>query len=372
MNNSFEPPSDIRNKYRKYLSVAGILFLVGLLIHLSTREQKKEERVIYVEVTKPVRKTMENSIATTGTIKAQQRTTLSSKIPGKIQSIDVKTGDMVEKNEVLIRLESKELELQTEIAESAHRSAASSIDEENYKRHKILYEEGVITKAEFDKIESEYKAAKAEKDRQEKTVELQKEQVSSTAISSPFNAMAAKILVNSGEVIAAGQPLAILVNMDFVDVEVPIASKNIEQIKKGQEAQITVDSSPKLFSGAVDRIEQVADPISRTFNGLIKVKNPNHILKHGMFAKVSIFVDRRPQAVTIPKTALVKKEDLQQGRWIYLIENNRAHLQQIETGLDSAEDIEVTSPLDLQATVVVSGQSQLHEGASVSILNPHP
>ena len=359
-----------QHKKETALTLSGLVVLLALAI-VAHRIQKdiKSRPVIYVEVTQPLQKEMVESISATGTIAAEKKTTLASKIPGKIKSILIQEGQEVEMDQKLIQLESKELELQTEIAESAHRSAASAIDEENYKRHKTLYEEGVITKSEFDKIESEYKAAKADKERLEKTVQLQEEQKSSSELTAPFPALAAQILVHEGEVIAAGQPLAMLVNMDTVNVEVPIASQNIGKIQKGMESHVTVDSSSETFHGTLETISPVADPMSRTFESKIKIDNKNRALKPGMFAKVSIIAQRRPQAVTLPKTVLVKKEDLS-GKWIYIIQNNKAHLIQIQTGLESKEDIEVTSPMDLTSTVVTAGQSELYEGANVTIVSP--
>src|SRR3989338_1354362 len=360
----------VQHKKETTIGLSCLVVLLGLAIlaHI-IQKNIKSKPLIYVEVTQPLQKEMVESISATGTIAAEKKTTLASKIPGKIKSILIQEGQEVEMDQKLIQLESKELELQTEIAESAHRSAASAIDEENYKRHKTLYEEGVITKSEFDKIESEYKAAKADKERLEKTVQLQEEQKSSSELTAPFPALAAQILVHEGEVIAAGQPLAELVSMNTVNVEVPIASQNIGKIQKGMESHVTADSSSQNFQGTLETISPVADPLSRTFESKIKIDNKNRALKPGMFAKVSIIAQRRPQAVTLPKTVLVKKEDLS-GKWIYIIQNNKAHLIQIQTGLESKEDIEVTSPMDLTSTVVTAGQSELYEGANVTIVSP--
>ena len=352
-----------------FVSILGII-VIASLIRYATKE-RKEEPIIYVEVTHPLQKEMIESISTTGTITAEKETTLASKISGKIKSIHVSEGDQLTSGQLVIQLESKELKLQKEIAQSAHRSAASQVDEENYKRHKALYEEGVITKAEFDKIESEYKAATSEKERLEKTVELQEEQQASSDLTAPFDALTAKIFVHEGEVIAAGQPLALLVNMDSVYAEVSIASHNIEKIKKDMEAHLMVDSSSNTFKGMVDTLSPVADPLSRTFDAKIKIHNENHILKPGMFAKVSVITDRKPQAITLPKTALVKKEGLA-GKWIYTVENNKAHLREIKIGLESAQDIEVISPLDTQSIVVTAGQSELFDNATVSVVTPPP
>ncbi|MBI2646805.1 MAG: efflux RND transporter periplasmic adaptor subunit [Deltaproteobacteria bacterium] len=360
----------IQHKKETAIGLSCLVALLGLAIlaHI-IQKNIKNKPMIYVEVTQPIQKEMVEAISATGTIAAEKETTLASKIPGKIKSILIQEGQEVESDQKLIQLESKELELQTEIAQSAHRSAASAIDEENYKRHKALYEEGVITKSEFDKIEAEYKAAKADKERLGKTVELQEEQKASSEITAPFSALAAQILVHEGEVIAAGQPLAELVSMDIVNVEVPIASQNIGKIQKGMEAHVTVDSSSQNFKGTLETISPVADPMSRTFESKIKIDNKNRILKPGMFAKVSIIAQRHPQAITLPKTALVKKEDLP-GKWIYIIQNKKALLLQIQTGLENKDDIEVTSPLDLTSMVVTAGQSELYEGANVTIVSP--
>ncbi len=378
MKNSLEQPSPnnpddkIEKKTtpfnNRYLLVFAVILFIGLVVH-RTRQNEIKKNLVYVEVTHPLHKEMIDAISTTGSLIAEKQIMLSSKIPGKIQSVSVQQGDVIQKGQKLIQLEATELELQKSIAESAQRGAASQVDEENYKRHKILYEEGVITKAEFDKIESEYKAATAEKERLEKTVTLQGEQASSSTISAPFSAIAARVLATEGEVIQAGQPLAMLVNIDFVYVEVPISSIHIQKIQKGMPAEITTDISNEKFHGVVDLIDPVADPVSRTFNVKVKIENQNHSLKPGIFAKVKIIADKHPKALTIPKTALVKKESAT-GKWIYTIQKNKAYLKEIQTGLESAEDIEVISPLDPANLVVTAGQHKLYEGAPVSIVSP--
>lgn len=349
------------------LGCAGILLVFTIFLQFSQKTKIEKPR-IYVEVSHPVQKEMIDFIFGTGTIKAERETTVSSKIPGKIKSVLIKEGDPVTLDQLLIQLEAKELKLQTEIAQSAHRRSASAIDEENYKRHKKLLEEGVITQSEFDKIESEYKTAQAEKERLEKTVQLQEEQAASSELKASFSALTAKIFVHEGEVVSPGQPLAMLVNIDSVHVEVPVASKHINKVKKGLEAQVTIESTSQVFHGTIENISPVADPISRTFDVKIKVNNQGHLLKPGMFSKTSIVVDRHPQAWTLPKIALVKKEDLQ-GSFIYVIKDKKAHRKEIKLGLESAQDIEVLTPLD-QEEVVIAGQNELYENAPVTIVTP--
>lgn len=364
------PPPSVAGKKNRVLFAMIALLLIGLAIH-RTRQEAVRKNLVYVEVARPVQKEMIDLVSTTGTLIAEKQMTLSSKIPGRIQSISIQEGNAVQKGEILVQLEATELELQRSIAESAHRRSASIIDEENYKRHKVLYEEGVITKAEFDKIEAEYKAATAEKERLEKTVELQEEQASSSALAAPFGAIVAKVLATEGEVIQAGQPLAQLVNIDSVFAEVSISSVHIQKIQKGMPAEMTTDASVEKFPGVVDKIDPIADPVSRTFNAKIKIENRNHLLKPGIFTKVQIITDRHPRALTIPKTALVKKETLE-GKWIYTLKKNRAHLQQIKTGFESAEDIEVVSALDPRTEIVTAGHHKLYEGAPVSIVQQTP
>ncbi|MBI4041231.1 MAG: efflux RND transporter periplasmic adaptor subunit [Deltaproteobacteria bacterium] len=332
---------------------------------------EKKEPAVYVEVATPRLLEMKAVVSASGTVKAKQETTLSSKIAGRANKIITSEGNTVAQDEPLIELDATELEIQKDIAESAQRRAASSVDEGNYKRHKILYEEGVISKAEFDKIELEYKGSKAEKERLENTVKLQDEHVQSSRIQAPFHAIVAKIFIHEGEVVAPGQPLVQLVNMDEVLIEIPIIAKHIPKILPGLETQVSVEGLPQTFQGSVFRVSPVADPMSRTFETQIMVQNQTHILKPGMFAKVEVITDRKPQALTLPKAALVKQEE-RAGQFIYIIENQTAHLKEIQTGLESDHHIEILTPLAPNTQVVTAGQSQLHDTAHVSIVaSPH-
>ncbi|OGQ16842.1 MAG: hypothetical protein A3B70_07340 [Deltaproteobacteria bacterium RIFCSPHIGHO2_02_FULL_40_11] len=352
---------------RKSLTLLGISLLIAGLIYTLKKEKIPPKQNVYVEVTYPKLGNIEEELSATGNIEAMKEALLSSKTGGRVQTVHVEEGQLVQEGTLLVKLEAKELELQKQAAESAKRSAASHIDEENYKRHKILYEEGIISKAEFDKIEAQYKSAQAETERLGKQVNLQEEQVASSEITAPFRAIAAKVFVHEGENVAPGQPIAQLMNMEQVTVTVPVVSKDIEKIKLGQKAKIRVDASSDVFEGNIHQISQVADPITRTFDVKIKVQNTKNILKPGMFAKAWIVTHEKNQTLIIPKTALVKREDLTEPH-IYTVQDQKAHLQKVKLGIETQTHVEIQTPIPLSWPIVTAGQSQLYEGAPVQIV----
>ena len=120
------------------------------------------------------------------------------------------------------------------------------------------------------------------------------------------------------------------------------------------------------------------DPLSRLVAAEIQIPNPNYLLRPGMFAEVTIFVETLENALTIPKYAVLQKTELVQdelGRQqilreshVYTVKNDRAYYRTIETGIEEEGLVEVTSGLSPGEQVVLIGQNNLEDSSKVRIV----
>jgi len=184
-------------------------------------------------------------------------------------------------------------------------------------------------------------------------------------VESPLAGIIGRVYVDKGTSVTPQTPVALVVDIDSVKIDLDIPEKYLPQISIGQDAIISVDAYPEeKFKGNVIKISPVVDLSTRTAPIEIKIPNKEHRLKPGMFARVQLVLKEQANIPVIIKEALVGKGEYLS---VYLIENHKAILTKVKTGIRQGNYIEVTEGLKEGDIVVIMGQQKLHDGASVII-----
>ena len=184
-------------------------------------------------------------------------------------------------------------------------------------------------------------------------------------VESPLSGVVGRVYVDRGENVTSQTPVALVVNMDKVKIDLDIPEKYLPQISLGQIAKITVDAySQQVFIGNVVKVSPVVDADTRTAPIEISVDNPGHRLKSGMFAKVSLIIEKHPSALVILKEAILGKEP---DTYVYLIEKNKAIMKKITLGIHSGPYYEVREGIKEGDLVVIVGQQRLYDNAPVTV-----
>ncbi|MDD3087266.1 MAG: efflux RND transporter periplasmic adaptor subunit [Candidatus Omnitrophica bacterium] len=195
-------------------------------------------------------------------------------------------------------------------------------------------------------------------DRDEVGLKFEKAPVEST-----LTGVVGRVFVDIGENVNTQTPVAFVVNDEKVKITLDIPEKYMPRISLSQEAKAKVDSWPnEEFPGVVTKISPVIDLSTRSAPIEITVDNPEGRLRSGMFAKVSIILDKRLAALAILKEATMGRDS---NTYVFVIENKKAALRQISLGIKDGPYYEVLSGLREGELVVIMGQQKLYEGALV-------
>lgn len=182
-------------------------------------------------------------------------------------------------------------------------------------------------------------------------------------VESPVSGVVGRVYVDIGAHVTQEDPVALVVNMDQVKINLDIPEIYLPKIFLAQEAEITSDTYPqKKFIGRVTKISPVVNLENRAAPVEIILDNPQYLLKSGMFVKVSLVIEKRPNAKVILKEAIIGKG---QDSYVYIIENNKAVRRKISLGIHSGPLYEVTEGLKEEDMVVVMGQQRLYDDAPV-------
>jgi membrane fusion protein (multidrug efflux system) len=182
-------------------------------------------------------------------------------------------------------------------------------------------------------------------------------------VESSLTGVVGRVYVDIGQNVNNLTPVALVVNMDKVKIDLDVPEKYLSKVSLGQKAKIKVDAYPEEnFVGEVTKISPVVDLINRAAPIEITVDNPGHLLKSGMFAKVSLVIQERKGVPIILKEAIIGREP---ELYAYVIENKKAALRKISLGIRQGPYYEVTGGLKAGDLVVIMGQQRLYEGAAV-------
>jgi len=349
-----------------------LLFLIMTLIFIplvSCKKAKKVEKetLINVRVQAAAKKQIRPYIETTGTLKADEEVIVSSEVDGIVKSIKVDEGSAVGRGTLLAEINQVDYVLDEKRADAALKQAQANLAnvKAEYQRKEALFKEELLTKQQFDDISTRVTLAEADLSRAKSFLDTSRERLSRTKIYSPLNGMVKEKRVSVGDFVRTGSPLFQLIKVNLLKLNFTISEKDIGSLKTGQDVVFTVDSFPdKKFKGKVTLLYPNVEERTRTLQVEAVVSNANHLLKPGLFARITIYTGALNDAVVVPLTALMYDNSTIS---IFVVEGNAAHERKVKTGGKYGEDIEITEGLKEKEQVVVVGQNNLSEGVKVNV-----
>ncbi len=367
------------------LITLGFLFLKGVF-----------SRAIEIEVTNVSRIYPSQTLTllnASGYVVAQRKAAISSKITGRIVSIAVEEGSHVRAGQIVAKLENEDVIASKKQAEAnlkvayhnlEHARAELNDAELSFNRMKLLYEQGFVSKADYDSAEARYKKAGASVQAAEATVKASKAEIEAanvaleyTLLRAPFDAVVLTKNADIGDIVtpigAAAEAKAAVVtiaDLNSLQVEVDVSESNIHQVKVGQPCEILLDALPDLrFRGVVHMIVPTADRTKATV--LVKVSfidKDNRILPE-MSAKVAFL--SREIADNENKPIIAIKQDAVINRngknFLYLVKENRALETPIIVGRKFGDMLEVLSGVEVGDRVVLKPINKIKNGSKIKI-----
>ena len=226
-----------------------------------------------------------------GTVRAKVETVISPLVTARISSISVRSGDLVKKGAVLVRLDSRELKARMDQAHQEMIAAKAKYDqaEKEYKRFQNIYkaDRGAVSKSKLDQVESVWAAARAELTRTRRHKDEAKTALSYSTINAPIAGRVVERYAEPGDTAGQGEPLLRLYDPDSLRLEANVRESVASKLKKGQRLTTEIDALNKRFPVVLEEIVPSADPGSRSF--IVRVSlNEKSGLYPGMFGRLLI------------------------------------------------------------------------------------
>jgi len=371
-------------------------FLLSTIFSLGGCQSEQEEKkplhmdysVISVETEKVTIQDIIEGISVVGTLSPKFQTDIKSEYTGIVGQVYVTEWQQVKKGDPLAKLDTREGDIMLRKARAAVEvikasSAVAQVEanktDREYERLLNLNEVGLVTKQNLDDAKTAKEAAqarieaiKAQIGASEEEVRHAETRLSKAVIYAPIDGIVAFRSVNIGDLVGeVGSPkiMFLIVDNRLLDLTCSVPSWELGKIKLGQDIDFWTDAIPgQTFNGIVNFINPVVNEADRSIKIIAEVKNNPPVLKGGLFVKGLIKTGFRPNAMQIPKTALVNWDMDKRKATVFVVEGNKALQRDIQTGFSASDMVEVLQGLKPEDTIIVRGSFQLKDGDIISII----
>ncbi len=331
----------------------------------NAKEGKEDVPAVPVEVAATQRAEMAAMYTGTAPVESDRKALVLPKVQGEIRQVLADEGQRVRAGQLLARLDGDKLRLEVALNEATMNKL-----ERDYNRNLELQQKGLVSATALDNLKYELAAAKA-------NWELARLQLSYCDIRSPIDGNVTQRLdvvkvgntvTPVGGVIESGQSaLFVIEDLDTLMLRVNVPERELAKLVVGQPAQLSFDAVPgHVFLGTISQISPSVNAETATFSVRIRVTQTEGLLRPGMFARVAIIYERKPNALQIPRTALLDGDGPPK---VFVIKDGKAAERAVKLGLSNGAWIEVTEGLKDGEQVVVVGQGAVKPGAAVRVVN---
>lgn len=348
--------------------IAGIaVYLVVALSACGGGESKaaRAETPLRVAVQVVQRADVSATTAFVGTTEPFARATVSARLLGPVVAADFEEGQRVERDQVLVQLESRALKAQRAQAKAGVAEARSGreLAEKNVVRMRNLFAAEAVSEQMLDGAETAFARGVAAEKAAVQVLRQAQTQLAYDAIKSPLDGYIVEKFLQVGDMAAPGAPLFAVEQLDSLKVEVALPASESIRVGVGDLVQVEIGALGIHTEGRVVALVPAADPRSHSFRAKIAIANSNGQMGSGMFARAS-FEGLRRTVLLVPAAALVQKGQL---RGVYVVADGRAQLRWLRLGKVHGEHIEVFSGLNAGDPVIVSPPGNLRAGRLVEV-----
>ena len=293
-------------------------------------------------------------ITAVGTLNSNEEVVVAAEISGRVTEISFTEGHRAKAGQVLVRLDRSILEAQRDRAE-----ASLTLSRANRERSDLLLKDEAISQREWEEASAQWQLDEA-------SLRLAQAQLDKTVLRAPFDGVLGLRSVSKGEYVQPGQPIVTLDDTDPIKLDFRVPELYSSGLQVGQTVEVRVDAAPgRSYSGLVYVIDPKVDPKGRSLLVRAKIANRDGALRPGMFAKIRLILEEKPNALMVPEQALLSKGET---RFVYKVVDGAVEEAVVTSGLRRRGLVEIISGLSPGDTVITAGHMKVRPGSPVTVI----
>jgi membrane fusion protein (multidrug efflux system) len=370
--------SDSKTKVLRYLWGIFPWLMVGLILGLivvlggriieeqgrlaeAKKESMKKEvpavRVITLTL-KPER--LEDKISLPAEVEPFEDLWVKAEVKGQVVSIPAKEGQLVEKGQLLVRLDDRDYRSRLARIEANYRLA-----KQDYERMATLVNKNIAAESKLDEIEARLEDLTAQ--RNEAQLSLDR-----TLITAPISGQLNEIKAKKGDLLDVNQQVAQILQFKKVKVTVGVPESDVAAVFDLNEAEVIIEAlGNRRVQGKKVFLSRQPRTMARLYDLELMVLNPDGRILPGMFGRVELIKRVFDQALAVPLYAVIAQGD---ERFVYVEKDGQAEKRLIKLGVLVGWQVHVEAGLNPGERVIVVGHRFLDDGQAVKVIKnvSHP
>ena len=325
-------------KFLASLLLLALLLVLGVYLALG--------RGLPVDTARPVRGPAVEAVYATGVVEPVVMTKVAPLIAARLVSILKRDGDPVQAGEILAQLDDREARGNLE-----QLTAQRDYRRQDLNRQQALVQQGFVSPATLDRLRAELRQAEA-------ALAAARRPLAETVLRAPIEGMVLRQDGEIGEMLSAGQVLFWVGAPQPLRITADVDEEDILRLAPGQKALIKADGLPgQVIEGKISEITEKGDPINKNYRVRISLPEATP-LKTGMTVEVNVVTRESADALLAPLASL-------KGREVWTVQDGRATLVPVETGVRGKEQVEILAGLATDAILIVNPPASLKAGDRV-------
>ena len=337
-------------------AVLGTAFVIVSMSPLAVLAQTQAMPPLPVKAAPATHATLNVEVTAVGTLRADETVMVRPEIAGRVETIHFREGQKIRQGEPLVTLDQEEY--QAQLASSA---AQLALEQSSYRRLQDMDRQQLASQQNLDEAKAKLDTARAQQ-------ELNRVRLSKTVIRAPFDGMIGLRKISPGAYVKPGDDIVALESLGAMKLDFRVPETYLARLAVDQRLAARVDAYPEQsFEGTIYAIEPALDEETRTVLLRARLPNPHNQLRPGLFARVSLILERRENALVVPEQAIVP---VGQTTFVYRVVDGKAVMTPVKLGLRRPGLVEILEGLSAGDQVVTDGQLKIRDGAAVQVLPP--
>ncbi|MEO1139416.1 MAG: efflux RND transporter periplasmic adaptor subunit [Pseudomonadota bacterium] len=292
------------------------------------------------------------TVEAVGTTRAAQSIEIVPEADGRVISMAITPGAMVDEGAVLVRLDDA-----IERADLAEATARVTEQQQALTRIRQLRSTNAVSQATLEEVTARLAEAEAQLDRAKRRLE-------DRTILAPFAGVLGLAEVDTGARVTTEDMITRLDDLSEVELEFSLPETLYGQITQGLPVTATSVAFPdETFQGQIDTVDSRIDPVARAFRTRAVLPNPEGVLPAGMFMSLTLTLSET-ERLTVPEEAIVFQAA---ETYVFVIRDGNAVRTPVTTGQRQDGKIAILSGLEPGDQVAIRGLSRLRDGSAVTI-----
>jgi membrane fusion protein (multidrug efflux system) len=341
----------------KWIAVVGWAMFVCLTVTGCKKGESPSAKPVaapyVVEVTKVKPQAFRETLFATGTLRARESVTLQTERAGVVKEIRFQEGKPVKAGEVLVVIDDSDLQAQLVSAKAQLELAAAT----EKRDRELLRTDRLVSEAAYEQSLANFHVAEA-------AVQLIEAQIHKTRIEAPFDGIAGLRRVSVGAYVTPGTIIGTFQDIGALKLDFTLPERYLANVRNARTVNIKVAGVSDSLTGTIYALEPAIDVGTRSLLARAIMPNEEQQLLPGGFAEVEVVLGDIPDAILIPPIALIPGLKAQK---VLVHRNGQVEERAVETGLRTAESVQVVRGLQAGDELITSGILQLRPGMKIQV-----